>query len=113
VSVEVTLTAVLEVDPLIDVATPVVEVWSTKTVPAALVEVAVNVAVAVVVATRAVLEVSNPLAVAVLVVEVVRKVLLTKSLHAPAWRFTPVAIEPRTLSVTSTFSGVFPVLHTW
>ena len=76
-SVDVTLTGALEVDPLIDVATPVVEVWSTKTVPAAPVEVAVNVAVAVVVATRAVLEVSNPLAVAVLVVEVVRKVLLT------------------------------------
>ena len=39
--------------------------------------VGVSVAVAVVVATRAVLEVSNPWAVAVLVVEVVRKVVLT------------------------------------
>jgi len=74
--VEVTLTGALGVDPLIDVVTPVVEVWSTETAPVPPVEVAVNVAVAVVVATRVAVAVSKPFAVAVLVVEVVKKVVL-------------------------------------
>ena len=71
-----TLTGALGADPLMDVVTPVVVVWSTETAPLAPVDAAVNVAVAVVVATRAAETVSYPLAVAVLVVEVVKKVLL-------------------------------------
>lgn len=71
-----TLTGAPAGDPVIVVFTPVDGVWSTTVGAVELIVVAAKVAVAVAVATRAPEEVSKPLAVAVLVVEVVKRVVM-------------------------------------